>query len=63
MSFSVRFSDLFIDNEFVPSTSGKTYEVINPTTEEVLARVAEGQDEDVDRVSGQLCSVSTPTFI
>jgi hypothetical protein len=39
----------FIDNEFVPSSSGKTFAVINPSTEEEFCRVAEGTKEDVDR--------------
>lgn len=39
---------LFIGGEFVPSMSGKTFETINPATEEVLAIVNEAQAEDVD---------------
>ncbi|RLL45095.1 aldehyde dehydrogenase [Oceanobacillus piezotolerans] len=39
----------FIDGEYVPSINGKTFENINPATEEVLGTVAEGTKEDVDR--------------
>ncbi|KAL6066357.1 Retinal dehydrogenase 1, variant 2 [Balamuthia mandrillaris] len=40
---------LFINNEHVPSLSGKTLEVIAPATEEVLATVALGEKDDIDR--------------
>src|SRR6202171_4402834 len=40
---------LFIGGEWVESGSGKTCETINPSTGEVLARVAEGGAEDIDR--------------
>ncbi|WP_042353774.1 aldehyde dehydrogenase family protein [Bacillus rubiinfantis] len=39
---------LFIDGKFVPSVSGKTFDTINPATEEVLAVVSEAQEEDID---------------
>jgi len=39
---------LFINGEFVPSVSGKTFETVNPSTEEVLAVVSEAQKEDID---------------
>jgi acyl-CoA reductase-like NAD-dependent aldehyde dehydrogenase len=39
---------LFINNKFVPARSGKTFEAINPTNEEVLALAAEGDKADVD---------------
>lgn len=39
---------LFINNEFVPSVSGKTFKVENPSTEEIVAEVYEGSSEDVD---------------
>lgn len=39
-------TDLFIDGTWVPAQSGKTFEVINPATEEVLASVADGGAED-----------------
>jgi len=40
---------LFIGGEWVDAASGKTFDSINPSTGEVLARVAEGDREDVDR--------------
>jgi acyl-CoA reductase-like NAD-dependent aldehyde dehydrogenase len=38
----------FIDNEFVKGVDGKTFEVINPATEEVICSVAEATEKDVD---------------
>lgn len=40
---------LFINNEFVNSSSGKTFKTINPTDESVICDVAFGSAEDVDR--------------
>src|SRR5450432_3781916 len=40
---------LFINNQFVNSASGKTFPTYNPATGEVLAQVAEGDREDIDR--------------
>ncbi len=39
---------LFIDNRFVDAASGKTFDTIDPATEEVLTSVAEGDKADVD---------------
>ncbi|KIV79891.1 hypothetical protein PV11_07432 [Exophiala sideris] len=39
---------LFIDGEFVPSVSGKKFDVYNPTTEKLAASVYEAGVEDVD---------------
>lgn len=39
---------LFINGEFKPSLSGKKFDVINPSTEEVAATVYEALPEDVD---------------
>jgi aldehyde dehydrogenase (NAD+) len=38
----------FINNEFVPAVDGKTIEVINPSTEEVLTSVQEATEKDID---------------
>lgn len=38
----------FINNEFVKGVDGKTFEVINPTTEEVITSVHEATEKDVD---------------
>jgi len=40
---------LYIDGKFVDAASGKTFETPNPATGETLARVAEGDAEDIDR--------------
>src|ERR1700722_10726275 len=39
---------LFIDGKFADAKSGKTFEVYNPATGDVLANVAEGDKADVD---------------
>lgn len=44
----VKFTQLFINGEFVDSVSGKTFETIDPRTGDVIARVAEGDQKDVD---------------
>jgi aldehyde dehydrogenase (NAD+) len=40
---------LFVDGEFAPAASGRSFETVNPATEEPLARVAESGAPDVDR--------------
>jgi hypothetical protein len=40
---------LFINNEFVPSVSGKTFDTVNPSTEEVICSVYEAEPADVDK--------------
>ena len=40
---------LFIDGQFGPASDGKTFPTINPATEQVLAEVSQGTDDDVDR--------------
>jgi 5-carboxymethyl-2-hydroxymuconic-semialdehyde dehydrogenase len=39
----------FIDNQFVPSLEGGTFETLNPATNRPLAHVANGTASDVDR--------------
>ncbi|ORX94438.1 aldehyde dehydrogenase [Basidiobolus meristosporus CBS 931.73] len=39
---------LFINGEFVPSHSGKTFETINPVTEKVICKVAEADEKDIN---------------
>ncbi|KPI83069.1 Aldehyde dehydrogenase mitochondrial precursor [Leptomonas seymouri] len=39
---------LLINGKFVPAISGKTFEVVNPADEKVVAHVAEADKEDVD---------------
>src|SRR5204863_257380 len=40
---------MLIDGKWVEAVSGKRFETINPATGQVLARVAEGDKEDIDR--------------
>ncbi|WP_202078897.1 aldehyde dehydrogenase family protein [Caldalkalibacillus salinus] len=40
---------MLINGEFVDSSSGETFETYNPATGEVIAQVAKGGKEDVDR--------------
>ena len=40
---------MFIDGKWVDAASGKTFPTYNPATGEVLAQVAEGDREDIDR--------------
>jgi phenylacetaldehyde dehydrogenase len=40
---------LFIDGEWVEAQSGKTFETLNPATEEVIGNVAHGEAADIDR--------------
>ncbi|WP_174614810.1 aldehyde dehydrogenase family protein [Virgibacillus ihumii] len=39
---------LYVNGEYVQSTSGKTFDVLNPATEEVIAQVSEAQETDID---------------
>lgn len=47
--FLGRTHKLLINGEWVESATGKTFEVTNPATEEVVTHVADGNAEDVDR--------------
>ncbi len=40
---------MLIGGDWVSSASGKTFETLDPSTGEVLARVAQGDSEDIDR--------------
>ena len=44
----IRQTQLFIDGQWIPAQSGKTFDTINPSNEEVIARVAEGDVADVE---------------
>ena len=44
----IRQTDCFIGGQWVPAASGKTFETVNPATEEVITQVAEGDAADVD---------------
>ena len=45
---SVEQKQLLINNEWRPSSSGTTREVVNPATEEVIAAVAAADSADVN---------------
>ncbi|XP_042148367.1 aldehyde dehydrogenase, mitochondrial isoform X1 [Ixodes scapularis] len=45
----IKYTQLFINNEFVDSASKKTFPVLNPATGAVIAQVQEGDKADVDR--------------
>lgn len=39
---------LYINGEYVSAVNGKTFGVINPATEEVIAQVSEAETEDIE---------------
>lgn len=43
------YTKLLINGEFVDAASGKTFPTIDPRTEQVIAHIAEGDEEDVNR--------------
>nr|AHM26657.1 aldehyde dehydrogenase 2-2 [Zea mays subsp. mays] len=45
----VKHTQLLINGNFVDAASGKTFPTLDPRTGEVIARVAEGDSEDIDR--------------
>ena len=48
-SFITKDRKMLINGKWVESASGKTFPTYNPATGEVLARVASGEHEDIDR--------------
>lgn len=44
----IRQTGLFINNEWLPSTSGNTFETIDPSTGQVIAEVSRANKNDVD---------------
>lgn len=47
--FPVQHTQLFINNDFVDSASGKTFPSVDPRSEEVAVEVTQADREDVDR--------------
>ncbi|KAL3529561.1 hypothetical protein ACH5RR_008883 [Cinchona calisaya] len=45
----INYTKLLINGQFVDSASGKTFPTLDPRTEEVIAYIAEGDAEDVNR--------------
>lgn len=48
-NIKVKYTQLFIKNEWVNSVSGKTFPVVNPATEKVICEVQEADKADVDK--------------
>jgi acyl-CoA reductase-like NAD-dependent aldehyde dehydrogenase len=48
LDFLRKPKQLLIGGKWVPAKSGKTFETINPSNEEVLALIAEGDKADID---------------
>jgi betaine-aldehyde dehydrogenase len=48
---NVKTYDLFIDGKWQASAKGKSYDVIDPSTEEVIAHAPDATAEDVDRAA------------
>lgn len=49
LKYEIQPAKHFIDGEFCDGVAGKTFETVNPTTNEVITTVAEGFAEDIDR--------------
>ena len=45
----VRQTKMLIDGKWLDSSSGRTFETINPATGDVIAHVAEGEKPDIDK--------------
>jgi aldehyde dehydrogenase (NAD+) len=45
----IKFTQLFINNEWVDAESGKTFSTLNPATGEEIAKVQEGDKADVNK--------------
>ena len=50
---------LLIDGQHVASLGGRTFNTLNPATEQVIAIIAEGNADDVDRNSRTRVQPST----
>jgi len=46
---AIKFTQVFINNEFVDAVSGKQFATCDPCNEQLIAMVSEGAKEDVDR--------------
>ena len=44
----IKFTKLFINNEFVDAISGKTFATIDPSDETEIAQIAEGDKADIE---------------
>ncbi|XP_052740644.1 aldehyde dehydrogenase 1A1 [Bicyclus anynana] len=48
MAPEIKYNKIFIDNEWVDAVSGKTFETFNPHDGATIAKVAEGDKDDID---------------
>ena len=44
----IKFTRLFINNEFVDAISGKTFATVDPSDETEIAQIAEADKTDID---------------
>ncbi|WP_066039416.1 aldehyde dehydrogenase family protein [Herbiconiux solani] len=45
------YTDIYVDGEWIPSTGVQRIDVVNPATEELIATVPDGTDDDVARAA------------
>ncbi|XP_054152765.1 retinal dehydrogenase 2-like [Oppia nitens] len=45
----IKYTQLFINNEWLNSENGNTFETINPTTEQSIARIQSADNRDIDK--------------
>jgi len=48
-NIDIKYTQLFINNEWVPSVSGKTFPTVNPCNEQEICRISEADKVDVDK--------------
>ncbi|MEL6896609.1 MAG: aldehyde dehydrogenase family protein [Planctomycetota bacterium] len=48
IDIDIQHTDCFIDGNWLPAASGKTFATINPATEQEIAQIAEGDAADID---------------
>ena len=58
-----RYDKLFIGGRWVRPASERTFEVISPATEELVARVPEGVEEDIDAAVNAARRAVAPTTV
>ncbi|XP_043284639.1 retinal dehydrogenase 1-like [Venturia canescens] len=46
---TIKYTQIFINNEFVDSVSGEKFQTINPTNEAVIIEISEGDKADIDK--------------
>ena len=45
----IKFTKLFMNNQFVEAVSGKTFATVDPSDETEIAQIAEGDQADIDK--------------